>query len=452
MIPINVSLDYYKRKEIQQALVDNSSDREVASKFNDKFSKRPDILRHANDVLEMAKQGATSFHVSEELWRNPLQLDTSLKRHDLDKLRIGWDLIIDIDCTVFDYCKIAADLVIKAFKFHNVKSISIKFSGNKGFHIGIPYSAFPDKIRDQETKDMFPQAPKKIAIYIKNMILEEFGNRIMNFENKDFNKVLEKTKKTAKEVIIIENGQKKFNPDPILQMDTLLISSRHMYRMPYSLHEKSGLASIPIDPDKVLEFKKDIAIPKKVTISKFIFLDKSNTEKNEGNQLLREGLDFSIRQDEINLYGHKEYVGPNEALPEAWFPPCIKLILQGIGDGRKRALFILVNFFTSVGWDYDKIEKRLKEWNEKNKDPLRDALLLGQVRYHKQMKKNILPPNCNNEIYMKGIGVCKPDNFCPRIKNPAQYVTKKAWLMNNQNKTKKKSENKKASKEKENNA
>jgi len=90
----------------------------------------------------------------------------------------------------------------------------------------------------------------------------------------------------------------------------------------------------------------------------------------------------------------------------------------------------LINFFTSIGWDYEMGEKRLKEWNAKNKEPIREVYLLGQLRYHKQMSKKILPPNCDNEMYMLGIGVCKPDSFCPKIRNPAQYTTRKAWMMN----------------------
>src|SRR3989338_6259226 len=119
MIPINVSLSHYKRTDIQEEIIANSKDREVVAKFNDDFTKRPDILRHTSDILELAKQGATSFHASEVLWRNPLQLDTSMRRHELDNLRSGWDLILDIDCGFFDYSKIAADLIIKALKFHN---------------------------------------------------------------------------------------------------------------------------------------------------------------------------------------------------------------------------------------------------------------------------------------------------------------------------------------------
>ena len=162
MIPTDVSLSHYKRSDVQEEMLANARDREVAVKFNDNFGKRPDVLRHASDILEMAKQGATSFHASEELWKNPLQLDTSMRRQELDSLRIGWDLVIDIDCAVFDYSKIAADLVIKALKFHKVKSVSCKFSGNRGFHIGVPFEAFPENVENGDIKNIFPDAQKRL--------------------------------------------------------------------------------------------------------------------------------------------------------------------------------------------------------------------------------------------------------------------------------------------------
>ncbi|MBI1934961.1 hypothetical protein HYS31_00830 [Candidatus Woesearchaeota archaeon] len=430
MIPISVSLSHYKISDVQEEIIANSENREVAARFNDNFSKRPDILRNKSDILELAKQGATSFHASEELWRNPLQLDPSLRRHELDNLRIGWDLVIDIDCGVFEYSKIAADLIVNALKFHKIKSISCKFSGNKGFHIGVPFEAFPKRIMDKETKNMFPEAPKKIALYIKSMIMEEFGNRIMDFEKHDFGALLEKTGKAYSEVVLVQNGTKKFNPESILQMDTLLISSRHLYRMAYSLHEKSGLVSTPLNPDKVLLFRKEFALPKNVKISRHRFLDSSDADLNEAKQLLVAALDFSLKKEEdYKDKVPKEFKRPEKALPEELFPPCVKLILNGMEDGRKRALLILINYFASIGWDYEMIEKRLKEWNAKNKEPIREPYLLGQLRYHKQMRKKVPPPNCDNEMYMVGIGVCKPDNFCQKIRNPAQYTTRKAWLI-----------------------
>ena len=198
--------------------------------------------------------------------------------------------------------------------------------------------------------------------------------------------------------------------------------------MPYSLHEKSGLASIPLNPEKVMEFEKNNANPENLRISRFRFLDKRNIKRNDAAKLLTQAMDFtSAREDEIKLEAKKDYE-IKSALPEEFFPPCIRLINSGLADGRKRALFILINFLTSVGWDYEKIENYLKEWNKKNTEPLRENYLVGQLRYHKTQKKKILPPNCNNMMYYVDIGVCKPDNLCTKIKNPVSYSQRKAFF------------------------
>ena len=63
------------------------------------------------------------------------------------------------------------------------------------------------------------------------------------------------------------------------------------------------------------------------------------------------------------------------------------LLSEKAEDGKKRALFILNNFLTSVGWNHGQIEKRLKVWNKKNPEPLREVILLGQLRYRKQQKQ-----------------------------------------------------------------
>ena len=430
MISISTSLGYYKRSDIREEMTYNCRDREIAAKFNDSFAKRPDIIRHSGDILELAKQGATSFHASEEIWKNPLQLDTSLRKSELDSLRAGWDLIIDIDCGFFEYSKIAADIIIKALKFHGIGSISCKFSGNKGFHIGVPFEAFPEKIGSMEIHALFPQAPRRIALYLKEMIKRPLGTEIEKFEQGNFNLIIEKTGKTAAEITYKEDQTIKLNAEPFLTIDTLLISSRHLYRMAYSLNEKSQLASVPIDPSEVLNFKKETAMPKNVAVSSKRFLDTSSIKKDEAKQLLVQAYDFCTRheQQEQQSSPKAEFKQVESALSEDIFPPCIKIILDGLEDGKKRALFILINYLTSVGWDYDMVEKKLREWNSKNKEPIREVYLLGQIRYHKQMKKLIPPPNCKNEMYMLGIGVCRPDGFCPRIKNPAQYSTKKAWM------------------------
>jgi DNA primase catalytic subunit len=481
MIDLGTLLRYYKREDIRKEIVRNAKDREVAVKFGDKgFGKRPDILNYPADIIELAKQGATSFHASEELWSNPLRLDPNMKRRDIEDLRQGWDLVIDIDCPYWGLGQITAWLIIKALKENGITSISLKFSGNKGFHIGVPFEVFPETIDGCETRSLFPEAARKIALYLldfigRNYIIVEpkhfiFGNKfkvnidklskqlgknteeLTIWECKNCKKRVKETKQTHEEVIIgsgdidfmeeqhykgkVKKGSftkrtcgcsnpdhiKIFNVATLIDIDTILISSRHLYRMPYSLHEKSGLASLVFNPEKILNFKREFAKPDNIKVSKHRFLDKENVKSGEGTKLLNAALAFAPEEEKEEINLNKEYEMPKSALPTDFFPPCIKKILNGIEDGRKRSLFTLVNFLTCVGWDHDKIDALLKEWNKKNYEPLREVLIVGQLRYHKQQKKRILPPNCSNKMYYQDIGCCIPDNLCKKIKNPVNYA------------------------------
>ncbi|MFT4261716.1 MAG: hypothetical protein ACMXX9_04765, partial [Candidatus Woesearchaeota archaeon] len=135
------TLSYYKRLEIRKELVKYAKDKEIAIRYKEYFGKRPDILAYESDVLELAKKKATSFHCSEELWSNPLSLRSDIKTKEMDDLRIGWDLILDIDCAHFIYSKLAAYLVVEILKEENIKGITCKFSGNKGFHVAVPWES-----------------------------------------------------------------------------------------------------------------------------------------------------------------------------------------------------------------------------------------------------------------------------------------------------------------------
>jgi len=432
MIPLHVTLSHYKRREIQEEIVTAAKLREIAVRYEDSFGKRPDILVNAADILELAKQKATSFHFSEELWRNPMRLAPSLRKQELDELRLGWDLVIDIDCSVFEYSRIAADLVIKALRYYDIQAVSCKFSGNKGFHIGVPFEAFPEVIQGKKTVGLFPEAARHIALYLKEMIKKPLSKEIMKYENGDFSVILQKTDGKKEELItteVDEHGYKVsvLNAEPFLAIDTILISSRHLFRSPYSLHEKSGLVSIPLDPEKVLEFERNDAASEKVIVSKFRFLDRDHVRKGEGMQLLTQALDFALKEEKNDRKGIVHAAIEN-AIPEQFFPPCMQLLAKGISDGKKRAVFAMVNFLSSIGWSYDQIENYLREWNKRNPEPLRETILVGQIRYHKQQGKKIMPPNCNNAMYYKAIGVCRPDEFCKRIRNPASYAIKKAQL------------------------
>lgn len=443
---ISKTLKFYKRVDVREEILRIAKDKEIAIKFGEKgFGKRPEVLQYPDDILEFAKKGATSFHCSEENWYNPLSITTGMNKKQMNELRKGWDLVLDIDCKLLDYSKIAAFYTIKALKHYGIKSISCKFSGNKGFHIGVPFESFPERIGGQETKELFPEAPRKIAAYIKHLIKEPVSNAIMKVEKGDFEKIVRKSEKKAQDIIRTETNEfgdqvQKLNAEPFLDIDTILISSRHLFRMPYSFHEKSELISIPIKLDKVLSFKKEEAKPENVVI-KETFLDR-DAERNEASTLIMQAFDFEPKQEPLHknmvFKKGKEYDELSEAIPESLFPPCIKIILQGLEDGKKRALFILINFLSSVGWSYEEIEKRLEEWNKQNPESLREVYLKGQLRYAKTRKKSVLPPNCDNQGYYVDMLVCKPDALCRNIKNPIQYAKIKAKNQPKEKKTSKK--------------
>ena len=121
---MNDILKFYSRRDIQKEILRITKDREITVCFKDNFGKRPDIIQYGSDIEELAKQGATSFHFSVERWKNPLDLKAGLTRRQLDDMRIGFDLLIDIDSKFLEYSKITAHLVVEALKFNDVKNIS----------------------------------------------------------------------------------------------------------------------------------------------------------------------------------------------------------------------------------------------------------------------------------------------------------------------------------------
>src|SRR3989338_5842021 len=103
-------VDYYSNEKITKQLILNAKGREVAGAFWDgSYDKRPNILQYPSDIIQMVRKGVTSFHLSVEHWSNPMALSSE----NYDRLRTGWDLLIDIDSKLgLDESKIAAELIV----------------------------------------------------------------------------------------------------------------------------------------------------------------------------------------------------------------------------------------------------------------------------------------------------------------------------------------------------
>jgi len=414
-------LNYYSRKDIQKSIFESSVNRELAVKFGDKgFGKRPDILQFEKDIYELAKQGATSFHISEERWKNPLLLKPGMTKNQFDGLRTSWDLLIDLDGE-FEYTKVAAYLITEALKFHNLNSYSIKFSGSRGFHIIIPFETFPNSLNKIETKLLFPDLARIIINYLKQMIKDSL----------------------AQELIKKHGIEENVNPFSLVDVDSIAISNRHMFRAPYSYNEKSGLISIPINEEDILNFDKETAKIENVKTN-IKFFDLEKIKPGEASQLIIQAYDWNHkakRQQEDKeikiLNNKKDFQQLTSALKTEYFPPCVTKCLNGLEDGKKRFLFILMNFLKNVGYNNDGIKNIVLEWNKKNKEPLRENYIISQLNWNRRQKQGPLPQNCpidkenlssnSDNIYID-LNICDPDNLCKLIKNPVNYTIRKSRM------------------------
>jgi len=401
---------YYSNKDICSELLRLAKDREVAVQFSTGFGKRPDVLQFASDITKQIRSGATSFHCSEERWSTPLALSPTMEKSALDTLRIGFDLVLDIDCKILEWGTVCAKLLLQALKWHGVDNYSIKFSGGTGWHVGIPYEAFPT-----DERIAFPDAPQAIAAYLKEFIRRQLSDDILELEN-DLKKLAEKAGKPTSQ--LIKDGT--FDPYAVLGIDTVLISSRHLFRMPYSLNEKKWLVSLPIKEKDLDKFSTDWAKPENVTKVNVKFLDSSAVKHNEASQLLMQAFDWQIRtKEKFTAPGKIVKVEYENKVPPEAFAPCMKCILQGLPDGRKRSLFALINFLKNAKWSWPEIEQFVYNWNNINKPPLKIGYVKSQLAWHLRSGQKIPPPNCRD--FYKDIGVCNPDRICDRIKNPLSY-------------------------------
>lgn len=495
---------YYLNKAVQEVLVKFSEGREVVPRYYEGFGKRPDILQYISDVDGLVRKGATSFHASEEIWYNPLSLDSDMQHREMTNLRKGWDLLIDVDSPFLDCSKIATKLLIAALEQHGVKNFGLKFSGSKGFHILVSWKAFGDKLGDIETRTMFPEWPRAISEYLMNYIRKDYNLQASEILT-DFGAIERRTKLTKSDLIevrctvcgraakkgtlvkffcpecktqverrnvkltkrrlkclnswcagILEVEDKKefymcdYCKDPryenipltshaypdlfekgsgvsaekVAALDLVLVAPRHLFRMPYSLHEKTALASVVINKKDIDNFSPKQADPLKIQINNFY----PENEPGEAMSLLRSALAWKREQTtQESEVTKKMYEGKNftpvdiKDLRPEMYPPAIKKLLNGLSDGRKRGLFILLTFLKSLGYPNEELVKQIKEWNEKNDPPLKEGYVRSQIDWHVKQRKKILPPNYENDSFYKDLGLITDKQ---KSKNPLVDVLK----------------------------
>tara|TARA_Y100000296_G_C5096522_1_gene217664 strand:- start:234 stop:884 length:651 start_codon:yes stop_codon:yes gene_type:complete len=199
-----------------------------------------------------------------------------------------------------------------------------------------------------------------------------------------------------------------------------------MYRAPYSLNEKKGLISVPISIENLPSFNlKKARIENVKTTTSFL----PKTTEKEASELVIQAFDTvnkkpSLVQIPEEIKTSKIYEELKTAIPTKFFPSCINQILKGVKeDGRKRALFILINFLKSVGYPVTEVEKIVLDWNNKNYQALHAGYIQSQLNWHKRQIDKVLPPNCDNDSYYKNMGIKCID--CTNTKNPVNFSKRK---------------------------
>lgn len=405
-------VEYYSRPDIMEEMMKFSANREFCGAFREgTYQKRPNVVQFPNDIIQMARAGVTSFHCSVERWNNPMQLSTSDKNYS--SLRKGFDFLIDIDSKLgkkaedrIESSQICASLICNFLKSYGIKNYGVKFSGSRGFHIIVPWEAFPKEVDYKNLSTDYPRIPKVIAEFMREQLR---GSLMENLVNKYGNKYL-----------IEESGSEIPDPYSLVEIEKGW-GERHLFRAPYSLNEKTWFVSLPLKGP--MDFSSEIVTMKNIRVREHFIKE---CDEDEAKELLRDALNWNAKQEKaadkvIERRPREEY---HERVPEEHFPPCIKIILNGMQDGKKRSIFTLINFLRSMNWPSYEIEKKILEWNGKNPKQLPTSIILGQINYASHRKK-IPPANCDNELYYKGIGICKPDEICSKIKNPISYPFKK---------------------------
>ncbi len=492
---------YYSRPEIQQAMLVFAQDRELVPRYFEGFGKRPDMLQYPSDIMGLVSKGATSFHGSEEHWMDPLSLSVDLTPAQVSALRKGWDLLIDIDSPFLDCSRIAAQLIIAALEHHGVTQYGIKFSGSKGFHLIVPWKAFPSVYDGQETRTMFPEWPRIISEYLMHYIRQDYNRQAAEVLT-NISAISERTKltaddllevyclqcnKPAKEDVIytlrcqvcslemqrkhmtsvnrrlrcvalkcsgvfeivsslpyhfcetckdtmypthpldserhphLFDATKRVSAAKVAALDMVLVAPRHLFRAPYSLHEKTALASCVLTKEELNTFSPNDARP--LTIVPRVYIP--NCVPGEAGGLLMRALHW--KQDTMSA----EEKVPKRALTsqdrvalsgvtEAMFPPTIqKLLSTKMEDGKKRGLFVLITFLRACGFGEAYVTEKSTVWNAAHPSPLRQAYLKAQLDWHFKQKKLILPPNYENVSFYRDLGILEGK---PTVKNPLVEV------------------------------
>ncbi len=262
-------------------------------------------------VGKYAKEKASPFFISTQVFSNPLKLEEA----GPDKLRVNWDFFLDLDSEKFEDAKRAAVKALKTLEHFHVKDYVLKFSGRRGFHLILPGL----------TLDIFEAGQYRLAYPQLAVNLAKFFEIVIN--------------------------------EPTVKVDIQVYQPRQMMRAPYSIHEETGLVSVPVE--NPLEFKVENSKVENVRITPIIMAG----AVGEARELLFSLRDWLKEQKQIEglkilSWGEAKRGGGRGY---GWIE---RLLANPVDDGRHRLLWLVVApYLVNVkGVPLLEAEKTAYEW------------------------------------------------------------------------------------------
>jgi len=244
----------------------------------------------------------------------------------------------------------AIELMLSLEALYETDAI-VYFSGNKGFHIGVPSEVFGAK-----PSANLPQVFKRMAKLIASDI----------------------------------------------PVDYSIYEKNRLWRMPGSINRKSGLYKIPLTPEDLAQL--DIQTIKELAATKRQ-ITAATSPINKRSEALTALYNNIIR--EIEQSEKKTDAGPATKI-SGIEKPCIKKLLEGVESGqRNEAAIRIADYFRKRESSPEDAEKLLIDWNERNKEPLPTAEIHDIVKsaysgnYDYGCNDPILKAACSSECPLK---------------------------------------------------
>ena len=230
------------------------------------------------------------FFLSVEIFSEPLKLKTERP----ESLRVSWDFFLDLDSEDFTATKRAAAKALKALKMFNVENYLLKFSGRRGFHLIIPGLSL-DVFAPGEFRQAYPKLAISLAEWFKAVINEQ-----------------------------------------TVKVDISVYKPRQLMRAPYSIHEETGLVSVPVE--NPLEFKLEDAKIESIKEIPPLPLKGRAGEAQELLVSLRDWLKEHKEELGLKIISRGE-IGERKIRAYGWIE---KILENPLDDGRHRLLWLVI--------------------------------------------------------------------------------------------------------------